>query len=119
MGNLKAISGLKSVKYDDSYKEKLGLTDQEYVDKVNKGAYKDFIHDSIGFGIANWTYWARKQALLEECKANIGDLFCQLDYLMSELKINYPKLVKILKSSTDVNTCSTEVLTTFVMPTDQ
>ena len=119
MGNLKAISGLESVKYDDSYKAKLGLTDQEYVDKVNKGIYKDFIYDSVGFGIANWTYWTRKQALLEECKVNIGDLVCQLDFLMSELKTNYPKLVRILKSSTDVNTCSTEVLISFVMPKEQ
>ena len=33
MGNLQAISGLQSIKYDDTYKNQLGLTDQQYVDK--------------------------------------------------------------------------------------
>ena len=31
----------------------MGLTDQQYIDKVNSGNFEDFINDSIGFGIAN------------------------------------------------------------------
>ena len=39
MGNLQAESGMRSVVYQDSYKPSVGLTDQQYVDQVNSGAY--------------------------------------------------------------------------------
>ena len=37
MGNLEAVSDLKSVIYQNSYKGSVGLTDQQYVDQVNSG----------------------------------------------------------------------------------
>lgn len=52
MGNLYAESQLKSVIYQNSYKETVGLTDQQYVDKVNDGTYTNFIDDKVGFGLA-------------------------------------------------------------------
>ena len=41
MGNLEAESNLKSVIYQNSYKDSVGLTDQQYVDEVNSGAYPE------------------------------------------------------------------------------
>ena len=52
MGNLYAESTLKSVIYENSYKKSIGLTDQEYVDKVNDGTYTNFVNDKVGFGLA-------------------------------------------------------------------
>ena len=88
MGNLKADSSVRSILYEESYKKKLGWSNQEYVDKVNNGEYSenDFVNDKIGFGLAQWTYPTRKKALYDKCKGKIGNLKCQLEYLVDELK---------------------------------
>ena len=93
MGNLEEESGLNSCIYQTSYRAKLGnISNQEYCNRVNKGTYsaKSFIHDSVGFGLAQWTFWSLKQELLETCKGKIGDLNCQLKYLIKSLKKEGP-----------------------------
>ena len=52
MGNLEAMSGIKSVFIDSSLKHNFKLTAQEYVAKVDSGQYSEnmFINDGIGFG---------------------------------------------------------------------
>ena len=120
MGNLKAESELNSVVYQNSYKKKVGLSDQDYVNKVNNGQYSEynFVHDSVGFGIAQWTYYTRKQELFNTCRGRIGDLNCQLDFLMTELK-RQQGVYKTLTTSNDVRTCAVKVLTDFERPADQ
>ena len=65
---------MESAIYEDSYKKKVGLSNQEYVNRVNDGRYSEykFVHDSVGFGLAQWTYWTRKQSLFNYCKGKIG-----------------------------------------------
>ena len=103
MGNLKAYSGIRSVFYENAYKKKIGLSDQEYVDQV-------------GFGLALWTYHTRKQALFNTCRENIGSLDCQLKYLVAELKAYFSKLNQLLRSSSDVRTCTIGVIVDFERP---
>ena len=43
MGVLKEISNFRSVYYDNAYKSTIGLSAQEYVDKVNDGSYMKVI----------------------------------------------------------------------------
>ena len=120
MGNLEAESGLTSCIYQTSYRAKLGnISNQEYCNRVNKGTYsaKSFIHDSVGFGLAQWTFWSLKQELLETCKGKIGDLNCQLTYLVKSLKKEGPW--STLTSSNDVRTCSNAVLFKYERPADQ
>jgi len=119
MGNLKAESNMQSVIYENSYKSQLCLTDQEYVDLVNNGTYQNFTTDKIGFGLAQWTYHTRKKALLESCQNYIGDLECQLRYLMYELVKDYAPILKVLKSSTDVYECTIKFMIEFENPADQ
>lgn len=120
MGNLYHESGIRSVIYENAYKSKIGLTDQQYVDQVNSGAYTNFVRDAVGFGLAQWTYWSRKQALLNKCKGKIGDMTCQLSYLMDELRSGqYSSLLSTLKTSNDVRTCSDQVMVKFENPADQ
>ena len=121
MGNLKADSSLRSILYDNSYKKKIGWTNQEYVDKVNNGEYSEneFVNDKIGFGIAQWTYYTRKQSLYKKCKGKIGNLKCQLDYLVDELKNNYSEVNELLKSSNNVRDCTVKVLKEFENPKRQ
>ena len=120
MGNLEAESGLTSCIYQMSYRQKLGnISNQEYCNRVNKGTYsaKSFIHDSVGFGLAQWTFWSVKQELLETCKGQIGDLNCQLKYLIKSMKQYGPW--STLTKSNDVRTCSNEVLFKYERPADQ
>ena len=121
MGNLKAESGIRSVVYQDSYKKKMGWTDQQYVDKVNSGAYSqhNFVHDSIGFGLAQWTYYTRKQALYNMCHGQIGSMDCQLNYLITELPADFSGVYNVLVSSNSVEECALKVLFDFETPVDQ
>ena len=119
MGNLQAESNIESVIYQDSYKSTVGLTNQEYVNKVNDGTYKNFVNDQVGFGLAQWTYYTRKQALLDMCKKDIGDLNCQLKYLIYEFKHDFSTLLSFLKTSTDVYACAIKVMVDFENPADQ
>ena len=121
MASLQAESGMRSVVYQDSYKPSIGLTDQQYVDQVNSGAYREynFVHDSVGFGLAQWTYFIRKQALYEMCHGQIGDLNCQLNYLIAELKTYFSGLYSVLRSSNGVTLCALTVLFQFEAPADQ
>ena len=69
MGNLYAESGLNPQNLQNTYEKKLGYSDASYTAAVDNGFYSDFVHDSAGYGLAQWTFWSRKQALLNHCKA--------------------------------------------------
>ena len=69
---------------------------------MDNGSYDNFIKDSAGYGLAQWTYWSRKQALLEFAKAegkSIGDLSLQLDFIWKELSESYSGLRVFRRSS--------------------
>ena len=85
MGNLYAESGLSPINLQNSYNTKLKYSDAAYTDAVDNGKYTNFVKDSAGYGLAQWTYWSRKQNLLNYAKStgkSIGDLNMQLEFLM-------------------------------------
>ena len=99
MGNLYAESGLIPTNLQNSYEKKLGYTDATYTEAVDSGAYSNFVKDSAGYGLAQWTYWSRKQGLLDYANAagkSIGDLETQLGYLMKELSGSYKAVLTTL-----------------------
>ena len=106
MGNLFCESGIESARYEDDYHDTIGLTNEEYVAKVNSGEYTNFVNDRAGFGLAQWTYPSRKQALLNKCIGNIGDMDCQLEFLYDELKHDFPEVLNLLTSSNDIYSCT-------------
>lgn len=122
MGNLYAESALRPTNLQNTYEKKLGYSDAEYTAAVDNGSYGNFIKDSAGYGLAQWTYWSRKQALLEFAKTegkSIGDLSLQLDFIWKELTESYSGLLTTLKTATSVRDASTAVLTIYERPTDQ
>lgn len=119
MGNLQAESNIESVIYENAFKPQIGLTDQQYVDKVNDGSYTNFVNDQVGFGLAQWTYSTRKQALLDACRGDIGNLNCQLGYLMHEFETDFSQILAVLKTSNDVYACAIKVMVEFENPVDQ
>ena len=120
MGNLLAESGLRSNNMEDQYQSKLGYNDESYTRAVDNGTYTNFVKDAVGYGLAQWTYWTRKQNLLNFARQNkksIGDLEMQLQFLIKELKESYTNSVyNVLKKATSVLEASNAVLLNFERP---
>lgn len=107
--------------YFNTYNNKLGKTDAEYTAAVDNGSYGNFVKDSAGYGLAQWTYWSRKQALLNHAKqagASIADLNMQLGFLWEELQ-GYTAVMDALKKAGSVRAASDAVLTGYEKPADQ
>lgn len=88
MGNFKAESGMLP---NNAQNGLTRLTDEEYTAAANNGTI-DFVGDSIGYGLAQWTFWSRKQGLLNAARSrgvSVGDMQLQLDFCMHELKTEY------------------------------
>lgn len=122
MGNLHAESGLIPTNLQNSYEKKLGFTDTTYTNAVDNGTYNNFVKDSAGYGLAQWTYWSRKQNLLDFAKskkASIGDLEMQLDFLYKELSEGYKTVLNVLKTAKSVREASDVVLLEYERPADQ
>jgi hypothetical protein len=123
MGNLYAESGLIPNNLENTYSTRFGLTDIQYTQKVDNGSYTNFAKDGAGYGLAQWTYWTRKQNLLNFAKSknkSIADLEMQLEFLVKELKENYTNSVyMILKNAKTILEASNAVLLKFERPANQ
>lgn len=122
MGNLMAESGLKANNLQNSYNKKLNISDEDYTMVVDEGAYPDFVTDKAGYGLAQWTYWSRKQKLLQYAQAygcSIGDENMQVDFMIGELMASYPSVLNVLKTATSIKEASDCVLTQYERPADQ
>lgn len=91
LANIHAESAARPDNLQDSGNRKLGVSDVEYTEAVDKGQYprEKFSKDSIGYGLCQWTYWSRKQALYDYAKQynkSIGDLEMQLCFMIKEFK---------------------------------
>jgi hypothetical protein len=123
MGNLYAESGLIPNNLENTYSTRFGLTDIQYTQKVDNGSYTNFAKDGAGYGLAQWTYWTRKQNLLNFAKSknkSIADLEMQLEFLVKELKENYTNSVyTVLKNAKTILEASNAVLLKFERPANQ
>lgn len=73
-----------------------------YTAAVDNGTYTNFVKDSAGYGLAQWTYWSRKEALLKYAqskKKSIGDFDMQLEFLWKELSESYKGIIADLKNA--------------------
>lgn len=121
MGNLYAESGLSPINLQNSYEKKLNFTDQSYTQAVDNGSYTNFVKDAAGYGLAQWTYWSRKQNLLNYARSvgkSIGDLDMQLEFLCKELS-GYSAVWKTLQSAKSVFEASNAVLLQYERPANQ
>lgn len=125
MGNLYAESGLRPNNLQQTYETSLGYTDTSYTAAVDSGAYsKDsFVHDSAGYGLAQWTYWSRKQSLYEYWKNggydSIGSIELACDFLLRELEQSFNDVLVTLVTATSIREASDKVLHDFESPADQ
>lgn len=121
MGNLYAESALNPKNLQNSYEKKLGHTNESYTAAVDSGSYGNFVRDGAGYGLAQWTYWSRKEALLafaRSVSASIGDLEMQLNFCFKELSSGYKAVLNTLKTATTVRAASDSVLLKYERPAD-
>lgn len=122
MGNLKAESNMRANNLQNTYSKKFGMTDEQYTEAVDNGKYTNFVKDSAGYGLAQWTYWSRKDKLLKYAKAygtSIGDENMQIEFMLGELVASYPTVLNALKNAKSVREASDVVLTKYERPADQ
>lgn len=127
MGNLQAESGLCPYRLQGDFTEGY-TTSVNYTAKVNSGeiSKNDFIYNGPnggGYGLAQWTFWSRKQGLYEMWKSggyhSIGSVDLAIAYLLWELKNNYRGVYNTLVNATSVRQASDVVLHNFENPADQ
>ena len=122
MGNLMAESALNSNNLQGAYEKKLGLSDQEYTDRVDRGEItrEQFTNDHAGYGLAQWTYWSRKQGLYDYIKKHAGspsisEGTLQLEYVIKELSTNY-KSIWNKRATASLNELCDDVLKYYEAP---
>ena len=77
------------------------LSDAEYTAAADAGTI-DFAHDAVGYGLCQWTYYTRKQKLLEYARAygtSVGDETMQVKFCLEELRTEYPSLWAYLQTA--------------------
>lgn len=122
MANIYVESGFRANNLQNSYVRKLGLSDEQYTAAVDSNQYANFTQDHAGYGLCQWTYWSRKQNLLNYARSvgkSIGDEVMQLEYLLKELNDRYPTVLRLLTTSNDERECAIRVMLDFERPANQ
>lgn len=122
LGNIEAESGFNPENVQDIYEARLGMSDRAYTDAVNEGKYKNFCNDGAGYGLCQWTWWKRKEGLLNlarECKCSIGSLDIQCDYIKVEMCGEYAGLKRLLDSVTSPGEAARLIMLHYEKPFDQ
>ena len=120
-GNVEAESSGRSDNMQNTYEEKLGFNDKTYTEAVDSGSYKDFVVDNVGYGIAQFTYWSVKQAMLsfaQEQQKSIADYQMQLDFLWSEIR-RHQSVLDVLRNARTVKEASDIFMLEYERPKDQ
>lgn len=123
MGNLYAESGLNPKNLQNNGNNKLSLNDDEFTTRLDNGTYtkETFIRDGYGYGLAQWTYWSRKQNFYEYMVSRNVSFGCcktQLEFLLKEIK-GYKNVYTTLQNATSVRQSSDVVLLEYERPADQ
>lgn len=125
MGNLYAESGLYPFRLQGDYdSEHFYPVSHEYSADVNDGTISEytFVHDGKGYGLAQWTYYTRKQELYNftiDSGYGVDNLDRQLEFLVLEIVRDYPTVKTGILDATSVRQASDIVLTDFENPADQ
>lgn len=124
MGNLKAESSMKA---NIAQRGMTTLSDAEYTrladggksTRAINGVAKYFYNDQIGYGLAQWTFWSRKQALSEFAKSrgvSVGDETMQTDFIIHELRSDFTDLFSFLCQTRDLYAAADRVCREYERP---
>lgn len=118
LGNMQAESGLKA---NIAQRGMTTLTDDEYTRQADSYAISQakFVHDAVGYGLCQWTYWSRKKALVEyahDIGKSVGDEAMQVDFCIGELKASYASLWSFLCTTEDTYEATSRICTEYERP---
>lgn len=118
LGNMQAESGLKA---NIAQRGMTALTDDEYTRQADSYAISQakFVHDGVGYGLCQWTYWSRKKALVEyahDIGKSVGDEAMQVDFCVGELKASYANLWNFLCTTEDTYEATSRICTEYERP---
>lgn len=123
LGNIKAESGIIPFRLQGDFSS--GYTKSiTYTNNINSGEYTedDFVNDSKGYGLAQWTYYSRKQDYYNWWVVHggsIGSAENGVSFLVNELQTKYPSVWNAIVTAVDIKSVSDLVLTQFEKPADQ
>ena len=115
MGNMMAESGMCAA---IAQRGMTALSDAEYTRRADTGTL-DFVHDAVGYGLCQWTYFSRKQALLDYAAArglSVGDEGLQTAFCIRELQNDFPGVWAVLSASHDLYECARIVCLQYERP---
>lgn len=123
IGNMDAESGLNPMNLQDSYQGRLGMDDISYTEAVDNGTYtkEQFVNDSAGYSLCQWTYGPRKRALYEFAKTtgrSVGDLYCALGFFYDEITSRFASVLAKLKAADSVYEATRVMMVGYECPYD-
>lgn len=90
--NVAHESAFRSDNVEDTYNNRMGVSDAEYVRQVDAGV-RDFLAPGQGgFGLCQWTSTDRRRALYDYLKGHgksIADVDGQIQFMCREMRANY------------------------------
>lgn len=119
LANLQAESALRANNLQDVFNSRLGLSDEEFVRRVDGGDTAIFFTKDLGFGIAQWTYQPRREKFLKFMQkkgCSIGNEKAQVEFLIKEFKEDFAGLWNMLCTSTDLIACTDKLLVQWENP---
>lgn len=123
LGNLQAESACMPNNLQNTYEGKLGMNDEQYTRAVDNGSYTNFVNDSAGYGLAQWTFWSLKRNMLAYHQSNnksIGDLRTQVEFLINQLSKDFKSSVwDVVCNATSIRQASDAMLLNYERPRDQ
>lgn len=117
MGNMWAESGLRS----DNVEDRCTLGDHDYTYAVDTGTISryQFKVDAFGYGLAQWTYFSRKEELYDLARAknvSISNEAMQCELCITELKRDYPNLYQFLCTTDNISKATEDVCSQYERP---
>ena len=91
MGNFEAESNCEACRVQGDFTSDRHVS-KEYARQVNSGALPNWHTDSKGWGLAQWTYYTRKNNLKKCCESygvGIEDESAQLAFFLSEMQMKF------------------------------
>lgn len=103
----------------DNVENTCPLSDEDYTKGVDNGTYTNFVNDHYGYGICQWTYYTRKEALLKYAKehgVSIADANMQFQFMARELRESYAYVWSTLITTSDPYTAGYVMCEKFERP---
>lgn len=117
MGNFEAESNCEPCRLQGDFTADRSKS-KAYAQATMAGT-NNFVRDSQGWGLAQWTYWSRKQNLLSCCQSygvNIDDETAQLEFFLVEMQTEYVGAWRQLLGTKDIYTAAKIVCEQYEKP---